>query len=201
MRVLSTVFALLFLAGVAAAQAPSSKAAQRRPPKAGAPGPSSRPEAKLAQLMRGILFPNSNIIFDTQTNDPSNAKQLGPAGGGTLATFANLYPAWEVVEDAALALTEAANLIMIPGRLCENDKPVPLQRPDFQKFAEGLREAGKAAYKAARSRNLDAVIEVTTPVAEACVNCHDVFRNGTPGSPARCVPKVVASLGGQAAPR
>ena len=48
MRTLSVVFALLFLAGVAAAQ-----------------GPASQPVASLAQVMRGIPFPNSNIIFDT----------------------------------------------------------------------------------------------------------------------------------------
>jgi hypothetical protein len=41
--------------------------------KAPASSPARSPEAygTLAQVMRGIPFPNSNIIFDTQTRDPA----------------------------------------------------------------------------------------------------------------------------------
>ena len=31
-------------------------------------------EGKLAQVMRGILFPNSNVIFAVQTIDPGKVK-------------------------------------------------------------------------------------------------------------------------------
>ena len=38
----------------------------------------AKPYATLAQVMRGIPFPNSNIIFDTQSTDPAAAQK--PAG-------------------------------------------------------------------------------------------------------------------------
>ena len=177
MRVPSVVFASLFLAGVAAAQAPSSKPAAAR-------ASSSRPDGTLAQVMRGILFPNSNLIFDVQTKDPAVAKPDVSPGGA----FAGVYTGWQVVENAAVALEEAADLIMKPGRLCSNGKPVPVQRADFVKFAQGLREAGKAVLKAAQEKNQEKVSDLTTQLADACVNCHVVYRNSPPGGPRRCVP-------------
>ena len=37
-----------------------------------------QPYGTLAQVMRGIPFPNSNIIFDTQTNDPGAPPKKRP---------------------------------------------------------------------------------------------------------------------------
>ena len=94
-----------------------------------------------------------------------------------------------VVEDAALALAETANLIMIPGRLCENGRPVPVERADWVKFAQGLRDAGLAAYTPARTKDLEKMAEVTNQVADACAFCHEVYRDkGSAESPAHCVP-------------
>ena len=184
MRALSVAFGFFFLATVVAAQAPAARAPSRPP----APPPASRPDGNLAQLMRGIMFPNSNIIFDVQTNDPGVEKKLGQAGGGALATFANLYSGWEVVENAAIALEEAPDLIMKPGRLCTNGQPAPVARADFARFAQGLRDAARAALKAAQEKNQEKVSEVTSQLADACVNCHQVYRNSPPGGPRRCVP-------------
>jgi hypothetical protein len=138
--------------------------------------------------MRGIMFPNSNIIFDVQTNDPGVERTLGEVGDGALARFANLYTGWEVVENAAIALEEAPDLIMKPGRLCTNGKPVPVGRADFAKFAQGLRDAARAVLKAAQEKNQEKVSDVTNQLADACVNCHQVYRNSPPGGPRRCVP-------------
>ncbi len=127
--------------------------------------------------MRGIPFPNSNVIFDTQTEDPGAQKKPAEGGKGATASFASVYGGWQAVENSALALAETANLIMIPGRLCENGRPVPLDREDFRKFAVGLAEAGQAAYKAAQSKNLDAMVEVSGTVSEACAMCHEIYRD------------------------
>src|SRR5436190_14089029 len=60
-------------------------AAAATPVRATAAGtPSFPPAGNLAAVMRGILFPSSNIIFTVQTHDP-NEKQTAPdasAGGG-----------------------------------------------------------------------------------------------------------------------
>ena len=91
---------------------------------AGLPDP--EPMGRLAQVMRGILFPNSNILFDVQSVDPANPPPAAVAGGGATANFSGIYSGWQMVENAAIALGEAANLIVIPGRRCENGRDVPL---------------------------------------------------------------------------
>ena len=199
------VLPLLLVAGVAlsqsftlTAQAPPAKPAPQAPqtakppapPAAAAPRASSNVTGDLAQVMRGILFPNSNLIFDAQQNDPGTPpKKAAEAGGGASSTFANIYTGWQVVENAAIALAESADLILKPGRVCSNGKPAPVARADYQKFAAGLRQAGRDALAAARTKSQDKVIEVTDKVAEACANCHEVYRDkGPAGSPARCTP-------------
>ena len=84
---------------------------------------------------------------------------------------------------------EAANLLTIPGRVCGNGKPVPVQNADWQRFVQGLRDAGMATYKAGQSKNMDMVIEAADTVTTACMNCHEVYREKTPaqgGRGARC---------------
>jgi hypothetical protein len=183
---------MLVLGGVAAAAAcggPSAPPAGETPaPQATATsGPKTQPYANLAQLMRALPFPSSNIIFDTQTNDPGAPKKTESGGSGAVATFANIYTGWPLVEHSALALAETANLIMLPGRLCENGKPVPIDREDYRKAAQMLVDAGLAAHKAALSKSQEQMIEVSNTVAEACAACHEVYRDKENNAD-RCTP-------------
>jgi cytochrome c553 len=57
MRVLVLGITLALASGLAAAQAP---------PPTSSPNARSKPAGTLAQVMRGIYFPNSNLIFDVQ---------------------------------------------------------------------------------------------------------------------------------------
>ncbi len=134
-----------------------------------------QPYANLAQLMRGILFPSSNVIFAAQNENPADVK---PAKDPSMATdpLAGAYGKWVAVENSALALSEAANLLMIPGRKCANGLPVPISNPDWAKFVQGLREAGVAAYKAAQSKNQDNILTASDVMTTACSNCHDKWR-------------------------
>ena len=132
-------------------------------------------EATLGQLMKGILFPNSNVIFFAQGEDP--AKVPG-AKDPSLATdpLANTYGKWEAVENSALALEEAANLLTIPGRKCSNGRAVPITNADWPKLVQGLRDAGMAAYKAAQAKNQDKILDAADVMTTACANCHDKYR-------------------------
>jgi hypothetical protein len=132
--------------------------------------------ANLAQMMRGIPFTFSNIIFDAQSEDPGAPRDPSEVRGAT-ETFKNVYGGWQEVENSALALSEAANLLMVPGRLCENGKPVPLHEATYRKAAQGLADAGRAAYKAAQSKSMDAIVEVSETVSVACSNCHEPYRD------------------------
>lgn len=163
-----------------------------------AQGADARPPGNLAQVMRGILFPSSNLIFNVQNSDPGEQKmgwQPGATPFGWADWGAGIYSGWELVDYAAIALAESAPLLLSPDRRCENGKPVPVEREDWVQYTAELAEAGRAAYRASQSRNRDAVIEVTNQIAEACLQCHDVYRDkpgGTTIDPsnkaARCVP-------------
>jgi hypothetical protein len=151
--------------------------------------PAAKPTGTLAQIMRGVYFPNANLIFDVQQHDPSAPKpKPDPAAGSATATYGSAYSGWEVVENAAVALTDGVDLILTPGRLCQNGKPVPVQRADFVKFAQNMRSAGLAVLAAARTRNQEKVSDATNDLADACAGCHEVYRDRGPAdSAARCV--------------
>ena len=153
----------------------SQQSAPAAPPAASGPTPTAH--ANLAQVMRGIPFPASNLIFDTQTNDPAAKPTEAGAGANATAQFSGVYGGWQAVENSGLALAETANLLLVPGRLCQNGKPVPNDREDFKKFTQGLIDAGMAAYKAAQSKNLDMMVEVAGTVSDACAACHEVYRD------------------------
>jgi len=159
------------------------------------------PSANLAQLMRGIFFPSSNIIFNVQGHDPGEKKDGKPYEPSATDNFswadwgAGIYSPWEVVDFAGLAIADAAPLLLAPGRRCENGRTVPADRDDWNKFTMELIDAGKAAYKASQSRNQETVSDVSNQLADACLHCHEVYRDkpgGTPADPsnkaARCVP-------------
>jgi hypothetical protein len=136
----------------------------------------------LNQLMRGIMFPNSNIIFTVQTNDPAEKKKAGDsanANGGFnwSAWGSDLYSGWEIVDYAAIALAESAPLMLTPGRRCENGKLVPVNDPDWIRFTKEMAEVGKAAYRATQTRSQEKVSDISGDVADSCMHCHQVFRD------------------------
>ena len=143
------------------------------------------PVANLAQLMRAVTFPNSNVIFNVQLKDPG--AQVLPAPGARPFDYvewgSTVYPGWQAIDLAALALVESTPLFLAPGRRCENGRPVPVDRADWKQYTEELVEAGRAAYRASQSRSVDAVIEVADQLNNACDNCHTIYRDaGAEGS-------------------
>jgi hypothetical protein len=158
---LISLAAALFFGSCSGAQAPA--------PPAEAPAGAGQVHANLLQLMRGVFFPNANVLFAAQGIDPA-----GVSG-------------WPAVENSALALAEAANLLTIPGRNCGNGRPVPLQNADWAMFVQGLRDAGMTAYRAAQSKNPDMIIEASDVLTTACSNCHDVYREKPGGEADRCM--------------
>jgi hypothetical protein len=174
------------------AQAPPRGAMPPAPPAgrggsapAGRGGAAQKADANLAQLMRGLVYPSSNVVFAAQSELNFPAVK-DPATSPNLLT--STYGGWQAVESAALGLAESANLLTIPGRMCSNGVPAPVTRPDWIKFTQGLRDAGLAAYKAAQSKNQDAMVDASGTVADACSACHDVYREKKGGLPDRCKP-------------
>ena len=192
-RLMTAGVTLACLTAMTWAQAPSAGAdpGVRQTPKPAVAKPATtRPTGTLAQVMRSIYFPNANLIFDVQQSDPGvPKKKSGESTGSSTETYSGVYTGWDAVENAAVALTDGVDLILTPGRTCQNGKPVPSGQPDFQQFAREMREAGRMALQAARTKNQDKVSDATNNIAEACSNCHEVYRDkGSADSPARCTP-------------
>jgi hypothetical protein len=166
------------------AQEPPKHAVHAAPQKSTSPAPQA--SANLAQLMRAIMFPNSNVIFFAQDKNPADVKSAGDA---SLATdpLSGTFGGWAAVENSSLALAEAANLLTIPGRVCSNGRAVPVKNADWLKFVQGLRDAGVTAYQAAQSKSNDKMLDAAGVVTTACSNCHDRYREKPGGVADRCM--------------
>lgn len=123
-----------------------------------APVPAA-PVGNLKQIMRGIPYPNSEIIFAVQKKAPNTEDE------------------WKVAQDASIAIAETANLITMPGRLRDDGKPVPVGDANWNKYARGLVTAAQGCYKAALAKDQQAVNKCTDGLSEACSNCHEVYRD------------------------
>lgn len=171
------------------AQAPA-KPAPAKPAAAAAPArpaAGARVQGNLLQVMRGVIYPASNVVFAAQ-EDPAAVK---PAEDPSVSPnpLSSTYGGWTAVENAGIAIAESANLLTLPGRRCSNGKPVPMQNADWAPFVQGLRDAGMTVYKAAQSKNQDTMLEAVDQMTTACSNCHDVYREKTEkqgGLAARC---------------
>lgn len=132
--------------------------------------------ANLAQLMRGIMFPNSNIIYAAQGKDPAEwpaAKRPSSA----INPIEGTYGKWEAIENSALVIAEAGNLLSLPGRSCSNGVPVPVSDPQWTKFVQALRDAGMQSFAAAQSKNQDKIVDASDALTTACGNCHVRYRD------------------------
>ena len=149
-----------------------------------------RPEGNLAELMRAIAFPNANIIFNLQLKNPSTAPKPKPLASSPFDYVewgSTVYPGWLQVDQAAVALTESASLLLTPGRRCQNGRPAPVDRADWKQFVAAMVDVGKLARKESRARNFEAFGAISEKLNDACGNCHKVYRDkgGSEGSGAR----------------
>ena len=167
------------------------------------------PLGNMAQLMRGIFFPNSNLIFTVQTRDPgAPAKPTAdnPNAGFSFVDWgAGIYGGWELVDNAALALADASPLMLAPGIRCENGRLAPVTDPEWIKFTEDLIAVARRTYRLSQTRNQEAVAEATGDLSDACAACHGVYRESRgrggrapdPTDPsnkaARCMPRSTPS--------
>ena len=167
--------ALVLVAACWAGQAHKGKPTPKHVP---LPSASSTPKAaaNVLQLMRGIMFPNSNLIYAAQGKDPAEwppAKRPSSA----INPLEGTYGKWEAVENSSLVIAETANLLTIPGRSCSNGSPAPVTDAEWLKFVQGLRDAGMQSYAAAQSKNSDKILDGSDAITTACGNCHVRYRD------------------------
>src|SRR5688500_15529897 len=150
-----------------------------------APGPltatSRAPTGTVNQLMRGVFFGSSNLIFSVQEVDPVSLPPQPPASrpeGLTIFDWGqSIYTGWPVVENAAAALADASLLMMQPGLRCENGRLAPVTEPDWIRFTDRMISVAKRTYRLAQTRDKEAVAEFTLDLSNACNACHLTYRD------------------------
>lgn len=164
-----------------------------------APPMTYRPAGNLNQLMRGIFFPNSNLIFSIQETEAANLPPPPPPtrpDGLTMFDWGlMIYKGWPAVEHSATALADASRLLIEPGLRCENGRAAPIAEPDWIRFTDQMIAVAKRTYRLAQTKNKDAVSEFTADLSNACNACHFAYRDvggrgrgGNPGNTAgRCM--------------
>ena len=139
------------------------------------------PLGNMAQLMRGVFFPNSNLIFTVQTRDPAApapkpTPEQQKQGFSVFDWGQGIYGGWETIDNAAIAIADASPLMLMPGIRCENGRMAPINDPDWIKFTEQMIEVARKTYRASQSRSQEAVSEATGDLSDACAACHQAYR-------------------------
>lgn len=106
----------------------------------------------MSDLMVKIIYPTSDAIFYVESRTPTNDAE------------------WTALEGQALMLAESANLLMMPGRARD--------KKQWMADAKLMLDAGAAAVKAAKTKNVEAVSAVSDQLLESCTSCHKHYRPG-----------------------
>ena len=116
------------------------------------------------------------------------SKKKTESTGSATITYGGAYSGWEVVENAAIALTDGVDLLLTPGRLCQNGKPVPHDSRTFRSSpATCVQGRPGCSSKPRTPGNQEKVSDANNAVHDARPNCHEVHRDTGPAdSPKRC---------------
>jgi hypothetical protein len=123
-----------------------------------AQAPTFQPVATVLQIMQGIVAPNADVIFKVATAPPKDDK------------------GWAAVQNSAVTLAEAGNLLMIPGRAAVLksliDADLKTGNGPWVKNAKALTAISAKAFLAANAKDAKALTTIGDNVEETCENCH-----------------------------
>jgi hypothetical protein len=104
----------------------------------------------ISELMVDIIYPASDAVFYITTREPKDE-----AG-------------WNELRGKALMLAESANLLLMPGRARDQDR--------WMADSKLLLDAGNAAFRAAKRKDIDALSALSDQLYQSCVSCHQHYR-------------------------
>jgi len=165
MRIVHWLFVLsvaLFVSGIGFVIA-GARTARQAPAAADIAAASLTPVASVKQIMKGIVGPAATVVFSS-VGTTMTAK-------GTEERAPHTDAEWEVVGNAAAALIESGNLLMMGSRAVDTG--------DWLKESQALVEAGKEALKATQAKDADGVLAAGEPVNQSCDSCHRKYQRGS----------------------
>ena len=211
MRATRLIFAFLVMLGIGSLLVTSAcQSQQAAAPAATAPAlppPEYTPTATIKDLMQSVVDPNADVVWLSVTTVQS-AK-------GTVDSAPKTDEEWTKVRHGAIALMEAANLLIVPGRHVarpgeKSETPgVELEPPEMEVLinkdvpawrmrAKALHDAGLAALQAIDNKDAPKVFEVGEQIEQACENCHKQY--WYPNEKIPPVPGETTETGSKAAP-
>jgi hypothetical protein len=116
-----------------------------------AQAPSFQNVGTMSQLMIDIIYPTSDAIFYVERTPPKAEVD------------------WEMLASQALMLAESGNLLMMPGRARDQG--------DWIKYSKTMQDIGATAFKAARNKDLPAIVALNQGLNDVCVACHMQYRS------------------------
>lgn len=114
----------------------------------------------MSELMIKVIYPSSDAVFYITTRTPETELQWGELQGQTLM------------------LAESANILMMPGHARDQER--------WMADAKLMRDAGAAAFKAAKAKDVKALEDLNEQLYQSCTTCHMHYRRNygrgaTPG--------------------
>jgi len=159
MRVMHWLFlvsAALFIVGIAFLVA-STRTNDERP---AVEAVVTTPVASVQQIMRGIVGPAANVVFN------SVATIITP--NGTEERAPRTAEEWDAVGDSAAALVESGNLLMLGDRAVD--------KGDWMTMSRALMDASRVALKATEAKNVEALFGTGETINASCENCHQRYQ-------------------------
>ncbi len=114
--------------------------------------PPTRNVGSMSELMVKIIYPTSDALFYVESRTPKTESE------------------WTALEGQALMLAESANLLMMPGRARDQKQ--------WMADARLMLDAGAAAVKAVKSKNVEQISALSDQLLESCTSCHRHYRPG-----------------------
>ena len=112
--------------------------------------PQPQPVGTMSDLMVTVIYPASDAIFYIETRAPASDADS------------------TALQGKALMVAEAGNLLMLPAHMRDEDR--------WLADARLMRDAGAAAFRAAKARNLQGLIDLNEQLYQSCVTCHLHYR-------------------------
>jgi len=130
----------------------AASALSAQPPSPAPPAAPAKPAivGTMSDLMVKVIYPASDAIFYITTRQPTTEAE------------------WVELQGKALMVAESANLLMMPGRARDEDR--------WMEDAKLMLDAGRAAYRAARAKDLAALEALNDQLYESCTSCHQHYR-------------------------
>ena len=118
------------------------------------------PAASIKQIMNGIVMPDAYVIYNAVGTKTSakGVEEIAPQNDGE----------WAVVANAAAALIESGNLLLMGNRLVD--------KGDWIKMTRDFMDQGKAALKAADAKDKDGIVSAGGDLDTTCDNCHAKYQ-------------------------